>query len=394
MPEMPEENFSCVLPWREHNDVQLLIDGDEFFPRIFQAIDQASSAVDIELYLCESGELANQFIDALIRAKTRGAYVRVLLDHVGSINLKAADRARLRQAGVDLRFFNRLRRHKRLRNLSRDHRKILIIDCQKAFTGGAGITDSFSQQIKGHKAWRECMVEMQGEVVHDWQLLFERTWQHYNDVHKSEIRQRLKAVLETTPNNPIANRSLPQARVVASRGIGNKPIIGSLLAELAKANSKAWIATAYFYPSRKLVKALAKASQRGVDVRLLLPGPHTDHPGVRYAGRSWYKKLLEANIRIYEYQPRFLHMKVAVVDQWITIGSCNFDRWNLRWNLEANLEIIDPAFTTATNNMLHRDLLNAKEIELERWQKRSYLDRVKERFWKWIGLFLGRFQND
>ena len=87
-------------------------------------------------------------------------------------------------------------------------------------------------------------------------------------------------------------------------------------------------------------------------------------------------------------------MKVAVVDQWITIGSCNFDRWNLRWNLEANLEIIDPAFTTATNNMLHRDLLNAKEIELERWQKRSYLDRVKERFWKWIGLFLGRFQND
>lgn len=394
MPELPQESFSCVLPWRNKNQFQLLIDGDQFFPQILGAIGQAVSAVDIEMYLFESGDIANQFINALTQAKARGAYVRLLLDHVGSHNLKASDRARLKQAGIDLRFFNRLRRKKRFQNLSRDHRKIVVIDCKRAFVGGAGIKDEFSQQTKGQRSWRECMVDIQGELVHDWQLLFERTWAHYDDVHKKEIREQLLASLQEEYNPPLQNRNTPQARVVASRGIGNKPIIGSVISEINKASSKAWIATAYFYPSRKLVKAVRKAANRGVDVRLLLPGNHTDHPGVRYAGRSWYKKLLEAGVRVFEYQPRFMHMKLALVDDWVTIGSCNFDRWNLRWNLEANLEIIDPAFITSTTNMLYIDLLNAKEIELPNWQRRSMMERIKERAWKLVGVFLARIENN
>lgn len=394
MPELPQESFSCVLPWRKQNQYDLLIDGDQFFPRILETIQHATSAIDLELYLFESSNIANLFIDALLEARQRGVYVRLLLDHVGSLNLKASDRSRIREGGIDLRFFNRLRRHKRLRNLSRDHRKIVIIDCQYAYVGGAGVSDDFSHQFKGQRAWRECMVEIQGELVHDWQMLFERSWQHYDDVHKSEIREQLRAVLQQEANPPIANRNAPQGRVIASRGIGNKPIMGSLLSEINKSNSKAWLSTAYFYPSRKLIRSLNKAAQRGVDVRLLLPGNYTDHPGVRYAGRSFYKKLLETGVRIFEYQPRFIHMKVAVVDDWVTLGSCNFDRWNLRWNLEANLEAIDPQLQTKVVNMLHVDLLNSKEIQLDIWQRRSYMERLKERFWKWVGVFLAQFENN
>src|SRR5690606_24313132 len=154
-----------------------------------------------------------------------------------------------------------------------------------------------------------------------------------------------------------------------------------------------WISTAYFYPSGKLLKSLRKAAQRGVDVRLLLPGPYTDHPSVRHAGRSWYTPLLQDGVRIFEYQPRVLHMKLALVDDWCSVGSCNFDRWNLRWNLEANLEVIDHHFSQNTKSMLVNDFANSIEYTLKKWKQRSLLEKFREHFWKYIGLILNRLTN-
>jgi cardiolipin synthase len=388
------DSFTCTLPWRAQNQFTLLVDGDQFFPRIVQAVEQARSAVDIEMYLFESGRVTNTLINALIAAHQRGVYIRILLDHLGSYNLKYPDRARLRNAGIDLRFFNPIKRSKRLRNFSRDHRKIVLIDCNIAFTGGAGVTDDFSPHHKGARAWHDVMVEIQGDIVHDWQLLFERSWQHYDSIHDEELRTRFKAAFDDEASNPLMNRNPPQARVVASRGLGNKPIIGSLISEINKSHFRVWITTAYFYPSRKLVKSLSKAAGRGVDVRLILPGDKTDHPSVRYAGRSWYKNLLERGIRIMEYQPRFLHVKSAVVDDWVSIGSCNFDRWNLHWNLEANLEAINPALVGDVISMLKTDIGQSIEIKLNHWQARSWQEKMRERFWKWVAMFLARIPND
>jgi len=190
------------------------------------------------------------------------------------------------------------------------------------------------------------------------------------------------------------NRNLPQARVVASRGLGNKPIIGSLISEINKSSQRAWISTAYFYPSRKLVKALVKAAARGVDVCLILPGAQTDHPSVRYAGRTWYRHLLEKQVRVLEYQPAFLHLKAAVVDDWLTIGSCNFDRWNLHWNLEANLEALEPELLQQVSGLLEQDQLQCREFTLERWKGRGWPEKIKERFWKWVAVFLASLPND
>lgn len=387
------ESFTCTMPWRTDNQIELLADGDQFFPRMLDAIDQARDTIDVEMYLFESGATASRFISRLGAAVTRGVTVRLLLDYFGSYRLVQKDVLRIRELGIDLRFFNRIRRHKLLRNLSRDHRKIVITDRTFAFVGGAGITDEFSPRISGHRAWRELMVEIRGPVVNDWQILFERTWANHDVIHTEALRERILRFQQPAFNAHHMNREIPQARVNATRGLGNKPIMGALLSEIRKAESVIWISTAYFYPSGKLLKFLRKAAQRGVDVRLLLPGPYTDHPSVRHAGRSWYTPLLQDGVRIFEYQPRVLHMKLALVDDWCSVGSCNFDRWNLRWNLEANLEVIDHHFSQNTKSMLVNDFANSIEYTLKKWKQRSLLEKFHEHFWKYIGLILNRLTN-
>lgn len=388
------ESFTCTMPWRTDNHVELLADGDQFFPRMLEAIDDARESVDIEMYLFESGFTANRFISRLGSAITRGVTVRLLLDYFGSYRLAQKDVLRIRELGVELRFFNRIRRHKLLRNLSRDHRKILITDRKRAFVGGAGITDEFSPRVSGHQAWRELMVEIRGPVVNDWQILFERTWANHDAIHTEALRERILRYQQPAFNAHHMNREIPQARVNATRGLGNKPIMGALLSETRKADAIIWISTAYFFPSGKLLKSLRKAALRGVDVRLLLPGPFTDHPSVRQAGRTWYGVLLRDGVRIYEYQPRVLHMKLALVDDWCSIGSCNFDRWNLRWNLEANLEVIDTAFAGNVKSMLVNDFTHSIEYTLDKWTQRSRWMKVREYFWKYIGLILNRLTNN
>lgn len=382
--------FSCVLPWHTGNSIELLPDGDQFFPRILAACNQATHHIDIEMYLVESGALMNQFISAFSAAIERGVQVRLLLDYFGAYGLSQHDVLLLRQRGVELRFFNRVRHFKHLHNLSRDHRKIILIDRCLAFVGGAGLTDDFSPHLSGPRAWRELMVEIHGPVVNDWQILFERVWAHHDDVYNEPLRQRLLRWQPVLSNVHHRNRNIPQARVTATRGLGNKPIVSALLSEIKKAESSVWISTAYFFPSSKLLKLLRKTARRGIDVRLLLPGPCTDHPGVRHAGQSWYQVLLRDGVHIHEYQPRFLHMKLALVDDWCSLGSCNFDRWNLRWNLEANLEVIDHRFANAVEAMLRNDFSQSVEYTFENWKQRSLLQRFREQFWRFVALFLSR----
>jgi len=133
---------------------------------------------------------------------------------------------------------------------------------------------------------------------------------------------------------------------------------------------------------------LRAAAKRGVDVRLLLPGPHTDHPAVRHAGRRFYRRLLHAGVRIYEYQPRFQHAKLALIDDWVTVGSSNLDRWNLRWNLEASQEIDAPDLAAATTELFVTDFGASQEYHAHTWGRRSWWSRVAEHFWgavdRWV----------
>ncbi|MCG8671410.1 MAG: phospholipase D-like domain-containing protein [Pseudomonadales bacterium] len=384
-----------ALPWRVNNQFQLLVNGDVFYPEILRAIENAQQSIEIELYLCDSGDIANQFIETLSAASKRGIEVRVLLDAVGSNGFKQRDRQQLRNNGVDLRFYNRFQTKRILHNLARDHRKIVAIDNKIVFVGGAGIADEFFNKdgnAENPSSWRELMVKIQGPIVADWRYLFERVWhQHKGPEGLTHWRDKIYDFTRYYQKQARLITEKPQAHVNASRGMGSEQIKGALVTELRKAKYQAWIATAYFYPSRKLRRAIRRAAKRGVDVRLLLPGPKTDHPSIRYAGRTYYSDLLNDGVKIYEYQPSFMHMKIALVDDWVSVGSCNFDRWNLRWNLEANQEVIDPRLAKQVFDMLVNDFKSSVLYSAESWPERPYFIKLKERFWAYVGVFIEQY---
>lgn len=366
-----------LFPWRPDNRFELLVDGQRFFPRMLEAIDNARRHVLLEIYLFESGAVATRFIEALERAAARGVAVRLLLDDFGARGLSRADREKLVQGGVELVFYNPLRLRKQLRNMFRDHRKLMVVDGELAFVGGTGITDDFDMPGHPERSWRETAVCAQGPVAADWQALFRRIWD----------RHAPQPLVLPRPGPPTAADGM-SGRVAVTSALARQEIKRSLYRRARHAQRRLWIATAYFVPSHKLRRALEQADRRGVDVRLLLPGAHTDHPGVRHAGRRFYDGLLRAGVRIFEYQPRFLHAKTVLCDDWVSIGSSNLDRWNLRWNLEANQEVDDGAFAKAVQAMFEEDFRHSVECRYEDWRRRPWHARWRERWWGLMDMWL------
>jgi phosphatidylserine/phosphatidylglycerophosphate/cardiolipin synthase-like enzyme len=368
-----------VFPWRGGNRFQLLIDGEQFFPRLLAAIDEACRQVDLELYLVEAGVCAEQLVDCLCRAAARDVPVRCLFDAFGAQRLGTRLSARLRQAGVQLRLYNPISWRRGVRNLYRDHRKLLLVDQQLAWVGGAGATDDFWLPEQAASRWHELMVEMAGPVVADWQVLFEREWEVCVD--NCAWRPFIRPVAHL-PARPLPGEGL--GRVAYADAQQHRDILRSLLRNLGHARRRIWLATPYFLPSWRVRKALRKAAQRGVEVRLMLSGRLTDHGPVRFAGHRYYPKLLRSGVRIFEYQPRFLHLKAVLVDDWVSIGSCNFDHWTLRFNLEANLEALDPDLTAALAASLESDFALSREITLDDWFARPLAMRISQRLWGWL----------
>ncbi len=321
-------------PMRDGNRFTLLSDAQVYFTRMLAAIDASQHYVLAEFYLVESGRIADLFIAAFARAAARGIGVHVVFDAFGARGLKDADRTRLRAAGVDLVFFNVPRWRAFPRMFVRDHRKLLVVDGAAGFTGGAGLTDVFSPGLEPDGAWWDCMVEIAGPVLDDWHALFARTWRRSAHRELDVVRQPSAAL---QPGE--------RGRVAASAGLGSKEVGRSVLRQVRKAQNRVWIATAYFWPSSRLRRALRRAARRGVDVRLLLPSERTDAPLARSVGRLFYERLLSSGVSISEYQPSFLHAKLVLCDQWVSIGSSNLDRWEILWNLDANQEIDSPAFS-------------------------------------------------
>lgn len=370
----------AVFPWRDGNRFELLIDGPQFFPRMLEHIAGATEQIELELYLVEAGACAEAIVQALVAAAERGVRVRCLFDDYGSLAFTLHLRQRLTQSGVELRFYNRLSWRRWVGNFYRDHRKLLLVDQCLAVVGGTGVTDEFWTPGHDVSEWHEVMVEISGPLVIDWQLLFDRQW----------IANRYRRAWR-----PAAHFGLPRLPRVPDKGEGmgrvayadarqHRDILQSLFRALNSGQKRIWMATPYFLPTWKIRRSLRKAAARGVDVRLLLTGPRTDHPSVRYAGHRYYPRLLKAGVQIFEYQPCFLHLKMVLVDEWVSIGSCNFDHWNLRFNLEANLEALDPALTAAVEASFVKDFGLSQLVSLEEWQRRPLWRRVKQRVWGWV----------
>ncbi len=369
-----------VFPWRSGNQFELLIDGPAFFPQMLTAIVRAEFQVDLELYLVEAGACAESMVQALVTAAERGVQVRCLFDDYGSLAFTLSLRQRLQAAGVELRLYNRLRWRRGLRNLYRDHRKLLLVDQNLAWVGGTGVTDQFWQPGENISEWHEVMVRMEGPLVADWQMLFDRQWRA--NLRRVAWRPPTHFGLERLPRPPTSGAGM--GRVAYADARQHRDILQSLVRALNSGKRRIWLATPYFLPTWKVRRSLRRAASLGIDVRLLLTGPRTDHPSVRYAGHRYYPRLLRAGVKIYEFQPCFLHLKMVLVDDWVSIGSCNFDHWNLRFNLEANVEAIDPALTQAVSESFIRDFTQSVEIDLNDWRARPFWRRVQQRVWGWL----------
>ena len=376
------------FPWREGNRFDILVDGSNFLPRMLDAINSARQTILLEMYLIESGTVVDRFITALLDAAERDVQVYLLLDDYGAIGLKQRDRNRLAQNNIHIAYYNRLRSHSTLYNLYRifllrqehglyrNHRKLLLLDGQTAFVGGTGLVDEFDPPGHPEMQWRETMVRIQGPVVADWQQLFTTTW------NKSTAQ-----ALSLPEVNPGEHTDGQRGRITVNDIERYSEVLLSLSNHIAHARHRVWFATAYFVPRWRIRRALKRAAKSGIDVRLLLPGPITDHPGVRYISHRLYGRLMKNGVRIFEYQPRFFHAKSVLCDDWVAIGSSNFDRWNLRWNLEANQEIKDEALARQVKEMFEQDFSNSVEYSYAQWRQRSWFKRLLQWFWKQVEIF-------
>ena len=369
-----------IFPWRAGNRFELLVDGAEFFPRMLQAIDQATLRVDLELYLLSSGTCSTALIDSLVAAVARGVPVRCLLDDFGSQALGPADRQRLLDGGISLRWYNPLSWRHGLRNLYRDHRKLLLIDDCLGYVGGAGATDAFWRPGQAQSDWHEVMVEQRGPLLGDWHALFNTQWQAADDTKAWQAPA--PATLQQLPALP--RQGAGWGRVAYASAREHRDILQSLLRALKTGRQRIWLATPYFLPTWKVRRALRKAASRGVDVRLLLTSQRTDNHPVRFAGQRFYPALLRAGVRIFEYQPRFTHLKMVLVDDWVSLGSCNFDHWNLRFNLDANLEAVDTQLSEQVVACFTRDFELSTQINLEQIRSLPLAQRLQQGLWGWL----------
>jgi phosphatidylserine/phosphatidylglycerophosphate/cardiolipin synthase-like enzyme len=267
----------------------------------------------------------------------------------------------------------------------------MLIDGELGYVGGAGITDDFDPLTANGEPWHEAMVEVRGPVLQDWHRLFADEWRKNADAPLGLAPPHAVPIAQAPSDPP--RPSGQRGRVVSSGRLTGNDLSRSVFHRLRHARRRIWLATAYFVPSLKLRRALKRAAARGVDVRLLLPGPITDLPSARYAGRRFYARLLRHGARIFEYQPSFIHAKMLVCDDWVSVGSCNLDRWNMHWNLEANQEIDDPQFTEQATAMFTQDFARSTEWDFAHWSRRPWLARCAEWFWGRVDILLARLRR-
>jgi phosphatidylserine/phosphatidylglycerophosphate/cardiolipin synthase-like enzyme len=339
---------------------------------MLEVVGSARDCVAINLYLFESGVCAEHWIEVLCALGRKGVRVYLLLDDFGCLKLDAGDRDRLRSAGILIEWFNPVRMGRGFANFLRDHRKMVWVDGRVAFTGGFGFTDDFDPDVRGEGHWHEVALEVDGPCIGDWADAFQRDW----------LRVSGHAPLLSPVSKPVSDGS--PGRVALNRLGHRRETRRSVLVWMRHARQRVWISTAYFLPPVRLRRELVRAARRGVDVRLLLPGPATDHPSVRRLGWRYYGRLLRNGVRIFEYQPRCLHAKVLMCDDWVSIGSSNLDHWTLRWTLDANQEIVSSELAQQVVGMFVMDFSESIEQSLASWRGRPMWHRIQERLVGWV----------
>ncbi len=356
----------AILPG---NDIRILMNGDATFPAMIDAIESALTSITFESFIFRD-EIGAQFCKALTAAAKRGVKVHILLDWIGSRTMDQGLLEATKKAGAEVRIYHELSWYNWRRLNNRTHRKLLVIDGVKGYTGGLGVGHEWTGNAQDPQHWRDTHYEVTGPVVAQMQSVFIDNW--------------IKATGEVLHGDAYFPTLKPTGAMEAQM-FSSSPEGGSsslhlmVLLAIAAATKTIDIENSYFVPDKLTIQTLIAARKRGVKVRVLVPSAHTDAKFGRWASQALYAELLKAGIEISEFEPTMIHCKIMVVDKrWTSVGSCNFDDRSFRLNDEANLNIFDETFAQRQLEYVEADFAQSKCIVRGRWAHRSFVIRVLE----------------
>ena len=375
----PELRFS------DGNAVELYETGRGGLQAMLAAIERSRRRIHLETYILRADHVGREFLTALAERAAVGVEVRVLYDAIGSFGLEESALESLRAAGGEAVAFNPVMKFwPRFAPRRRDHRKILIVDGEVAFTGGLNIGDEYISGLgpKGSdEEWRDAHVRIQGPCVRELEAVFLESWFRADGTSLA-----WHALLERTPARAGQVRCAVLADGPTYRRRRTRDL---LITALENAAHEVRLVSPYFAPGRHVLEVLAEASARGVQVSLLLAGTRTDHPSLLRATRAVLPGLLKHGVRIFEYDLAMMHAKVACFDtHWCAVGTSNLDRQSFEHSYEVNVVIEDAELAKRVCETFDADVARAREVTLESLGKRSLYERFRDRFWaivlRWV----------
>lgn len=350
------------------NRVELLLNGDEIFPAMVRAIAEARRTVNMESYIFSDDAAGRLIAGALEDAARRGVEARLLVDGTGAHPGKLT--GEMEAAGVKVRVYHPVRLTNLVRIGQRTHRKILVVDGAVCFTGGVGIEKMWLGNARNPDEWRDTEVEVTGPAAAQMQAIFSEDWTYTT----GEILAGARFYPPPAPAGEVAAQAIKVSR-------GDSSSLAKMLYYVAiqSAVRSIEIQNAYFLPDPQIRAALRQAVQRGVKVRIMVPGKHSDVAAVRMASRRDYGEMLQGGVKIYEYLHTMMHNKTAVFDGIFSIvGSINFDTRSMEKNAEESIVVYDRGFGARVQAMFETDMRSCREVDYGQWRRRGLEDRLLE----------------
>jgi cardiolipin synthase len=358
------------VPFFDGNTVELLNNGDAFYPPMLDAIAGARVSITIEAYIYWAGEIGVLFARSLAERARAGVTVKILLDAIGSASIGAEILHTLEDGGCQVAWYNPIHWYTLGRFNNRTHRKSLIIDGRLAFTGGAGIADHWRGNARGPDEWRDMQVRLEGPAVVPLQAGFAHNWQQTT----GELLSGASYYPFIDPAGPLSALTL-----MSSPESGGSTVRTMYYLSIVCARKSIYIANPYFIPDAVAIETLIDARKRGIDVRIMVSGIRNDNWIARQNSVRLFKRFLEAGVEIFEYNRTMLHHKTMVVDGvWVTIGTTNFDNRSFAHNEESNVCVFDRGLGAQLQAIFHDDMAVCERVDPGRWRRRGVWARTQE----------------
>ena len=359
---------TCQTHLEQGNRVDILTNGEAFYPAMLAAIGAAEETINMECYIFKKGEIGDRFIEALSERARAGVRVTIVMDAIGSFGAFRTSSKPLEAAGCRVAAYQPFTWYRLSRLNNRTLRELLVVDGTVAFVGGAGIADWWWKPHRHKPRWRDMMARIEGPIVPDIQGIVAENWMEcWGEILTGPKTYKANKRAGDVAAFPV--KSSPADRSTTSRALFQTLVEG--------AQYSIRVSTPYFLPDKAFREAIRRTVGRGVSMTVVVPGVRTDQRWVRLASRRMYGQLLEVGVRIFEFEPGMTHGKALLVDDlWSVIGTTNFDNRSFEHNDEVNVAIRDKAVAARIRTDFESDAARSREITLAAWRRRPLWEKL------------------